>query len=183
MVHVKDRNEVWTSIPADGASFINTVVVYDYLAEGWWYRKGVNICSMGLFQGSLGNIESLGYGGFSGSIHYFGASFFQDNGQGMTASVRFPYNSYDQHSTEHKWRRLWIDLDPALGVTKTLTVNFYKNQGSSIALTRTNEQAIFQNRIDFGIASKDLSVEFIHNEDGPLRLNGYTLAHRFLRDV
>lgn len=182
MIHVKDRNEVWTSIPADGASFINTVVVYDYIAEGWWYRKGVNICSMGVFTGSL-PLESVGFGGFSGSVHYFGSSLFTDNGMGMTLSVRFPFDSYDQHSTEHEWRRLWIDLDPSMGATKTVTVNFYKDQGSSYVLQRTNVQSEFQNRIEFGIPSKDLSVEFIHNEDQAIRLNGYTLAHRYQRDV
>lgn len=182
MIHVKDRNEVWTAIPCNGASFLNCVVHYDYLAKGWWVSEGVNTSAMNVFQGYLEK-RTVGFGDFSGALNYFGASFFNDNGRGMTCSVRFPFSSNQEHSTEHFWRRLWLDLDPTVGVTKTITVNFYTNQGNSAVLTRTIVQSEFQNRIDYGISSKDLSPEFIFAADSPLRLNGYTLAHRFQRDV
>lgn len=183
MIHVKDRNEVWTAIPTDGASFINTIVVYDYLAKGWYIRNGVAPCSLGVFGGGFTR-RAIGFGDFSGTINYFGSSLFSDNGRGITCVVRFPYNSAEQHSTEKVYRRLWLDLDPQLGgVTHTISVNLYANQSDTPSVTTTIVQNSFQNRIDYGVSCKDLAPEFIFSGDGPLRLNGYTLAHRFQRDV
>lgn len=182
MLHVKERNEVWTSIAVEGASFLNCIVVYDYVANAWYTRKGVAPAALGNFTGSVG-VRSVGFGSFSGSLNYFGASFFSDNGQGMTSTVKFPYDPGAAHSNQKVFRRLWLDIDPTLGATHNVLVNLYSNQSATIALSVTFTQTEFQNRIDFGISAKDLSAQFIFSEDSPLRLNGYTFAHRFQRDV
>lgn len=182
MIHVKERNEVWTSIAIDGASYLNCIAVYDYVSNNWYLRKGVNASALGIFTGSVG-VRSVGFGDFSGALNYFGASFFTDNGRGITTSVKFPYDPAAAHSDQKVFRRLWLDLDPNLGVTHSVIVNLFADQSATLALGVTFIQTSFQNRIDFGISAKDLSVQFILNEDSPLRLNGYTFAHRYQRDV
>lgn len=182
MFHVKHRNEVWCNIPTQGASFLNTCVVYDYDIGAWWTIEGVNASAMGIFTDDLGR-PTTGFGDFSGSVSYFGASLMADNARGMTCRVRFPFKSTEESATEHLFRRFWLDLDPVFGGTKPITVNMYKNQGNSAVLSRTIYQTDFQTRTEFGISSKDLSIELIFSENSPLRINGYTLGHRFQRDL
>jgi len=181
MLHVKARNEVWTAIPINGATFNNTIVVYDYVANAWCRFEVLNPSSLANLTGYL-STKTVGFGDFSGAINYLGASFFSDNGRGMTTVVKFPYKNASQNSTEHMWRRLWIDAD-IFGGTQNILVNCYANQSSLPAFSTTLAAAPFQNRIEFGISAKDLSVELVHNQDSPLRINGYTFAQRFQRDV
>lgn len=182
MQHVKERNEVWTAIPTNGATYLNTIVVHDYDVGGWWTIEGVNASALNVFKGAF-NRPTVGFGTYSGTIQYFDNTLYQDNGSGMTLLVQFPYSNAG-HSVEQQWRRLWVDLDPQLGgITKILEVKLYHDQGASAVVHRTLVINDFQDRIDFGVPAKDLSVEFIHNSDSPLRLNGYTLAHRYQRDV
>lgn len=182
MQHVKERNEVWTAIPTNGSTFLNTIVVHDYDVGGWWTIEGVNASALNVFKGQF-NRQTVGFGTYSGTIHYFDSTLYRDGANGMTCVVQFPYKDAG-NSVEQQWRRLWVDLDPQLGgITKILEVKIYPDQGSSAALHRTLVINEFQDRIDFGIPAKDISVEFIYNSDSPLRLNGYTIAHRYQRDV
>lgn len=182
MQHVKERNEVWTAIPTNGATFLNTIVCYDYDVGAWWTIEGVNVSSLNVFKGAFDR-PTVEFGGYSGTVGYFGSSLFQDGPNGMTLLVQFPYSNAG-HSVEQQWRRLWVDVDPQLGgITKILEVKMFSDQGSTAMLHRTLTINEFQDRIDYGIPAKDLSVQFIHNSDSPLRLNGYSLAHRYQRDV
>lgn len=182
MFHVKHRNEVWCNIPTNGASFLNTIVVYDYDVQGWWTVEGIDASAMGIFTNDMGQ-PTTGFGDFSGAVSYFGASLMSDNQRGMTCRVRFPFKAVEESATEHQFRRLWLDTDPQYGGTKVITVNMYKDQGNTPVLSRTIYQSEFQTRTEFGIPAKDLSIELIFSEASPLRINGYTLGHRFQRDV
>lgn len=182
MFHVKHRNEIWCNIPINGASHLNCVVVYDYDVDGWWTIDGIDASAMGIFSDDLGR-PTTGFGDFSGAVSYFDSTAMADNQRGITCKVRFPFKAVEESATEHMFRRLWIDTDPQYGGTKVITVNFYKDQGNTPVLTRTVYQNEFQTRTEFGIPAKDLSIELIFSEASPLRINGYTLGHRFQRDV
>lgn len=181
MLHVKSRNEVWTAIPYQGASVNNLILVYDYASDAWAHFDGLNPSAIALMTGSL-STRSVGFGDFSGAINYMGASLFGDNGRAITALISYPFKNGHENSTEHFWRRLWIDLD-AFGLTQTISVNLYANQSSLAAFTNQLISNGFQNRIEFGVSSKDLAVQLIHSQMSPLRINGYTIAHRFQREV
>lgn len=182
MLHVKQRNEIWCNIPINGASHLNTTVVYDYDVGGWWLIEGVNMSAMGIYSDDVGS-PAVGFGDFSGAVSTFNSTCMSDNQRGMTCRVRFPFKAVEESATEHMFRRLWIDTDPQYGGTKVITVNFYKDQGNVPVLSRTVYQNEFQTRTEFGIPAKDLSIELIFSEASPLRINGYTLGHRFQRDV
>lgn len=186
MLHVKERNEIWTLFPVDGATLCNQLVVFDYYVGSWYERLGLNIKSLALVQ-TTEPYPSPFYGGYTGSVFNFGASLFGDNGMGMTclATTRFHSGGY---TTESQFRRLWLDVTPtpvAIGGTTVVNINFFANMGlSSPVLNRTMYGATWQSRIDFGISAKSLAFEFSHfSNTQPLTINGYGLAQRYQRNV
>jgi hypothetical protein len=182
MVHIKDRNEVWTAIPINGATLNNVIVVYDYVANAWGKFTGFNPSALSVGFGQFPNRTPF-FGTYTGSLNYFGVTnSFADSGHGYTLYVRFPYSSSNEHSTEHFWRRIWFDLDTG-GATQLMTLNLYTNQSSLASFGYTVAQGQFQTRTEFGLSSKDLSVELILSPTSPFRLNGYSVAHRFQREV
>lgn len=184
MLTVKERNEVWCVIPVDGSSVNNYIVIYDYVADAWYYRP-LNYPMTALTRVFGGTNQPIPYlGSQSGLIFNYGISFTTDNGTGFTCVIRSRFNSDLGNSVEKQYRRLFLDADTVSGVTAPITVNFYKDQdGSSAVLSRTMYLNNFQNRIDFGIPAKDLSVELVYSLATPLRINGYTLEYRFQRPV
>lgn len=187
MLHVKERNEVWTLIPVDGATLNNQLVVYDYNSNSWYERRGLNIRSLALVQTDLPYAYPA-YGGYTGSLFKFGPTLRGDNGVGMTCLILTRFHPGEGHSTESLFRRLWLDVDPqpaSVGGTVAVSIKFYANQGlSSSVLTRTIYGATWQTRIDFGVPGRDIAFEFSHmSETQALRINGYTIAHRFQRNV
>lgn len=185
MLHVKERNEVWCAIPIDGATRNNIIIVYDYLADSWMTRSTPQSLSMLNVLTLDGNKQSVYYGTFSGTVGNFGNSFIGDNGAAFTSVIQSRFNGDMGHSVEKMFRRLYMDAVVSDGSTFNVAVNLYTNQGSSAAYqtTMTISANAIQNRIDFGLAAKDLSVEFIYNGDKPLLLNGYTIEYRFQRAV
>lgn len=187
MMHIKQRNEVWTLIPVDGATMNNQLVVYDYNANSWYERRGLNIRTLSLVQTDLPYPYPF-YGGYTGSLFKFGPTFAGDNGSGMTSLVLTRFHPGEGHSTESMFRRLWFDVDPqpaSVGGTVSISIKFYANQGlSAPVLERTIYGATFQTRIDFGVPGRDIAFEFAHfSETQALRINGYTISHRFQRNV
>lgn len=186
MIHVKERNEVWTLFPVDGATMNNQLVVYDYYSDAWYERTGINIQSLALVIDGF-PYPSPFYGGYTGNIFNFSPALRGDNGMGMTCLAFTRFHS-DGHSTEQLWRRLWLDVDPqpaGVGGTVAITVNFFRNQETLAPyLTRTMYGSTWQSRIDFGVSSKSLAFEFSHFSDTQfLRINGYSIAHRYQRNV
>lgn len=187
MLHVKERHEVWTLIPVDGATLNNHMVIYDYVADGWYEREGLDISSLALVRADY-PYPSPFYGGYTGALFKFGASLFGDNGAGITCTVKSRFHSPLGFSTEHLFRQLFLDVDPtpeATGGTVAIQVDFFANSGvTTPVLTREMFGATWQTRIDYGISAKSIAYEFSHaSESQPLRINGYTFAYRFQRNV
>jgi hypothetical protein len=187
MLHVKERNEVWTLIPVDGATLNNQLVVFDYNSNSWYERRGLDIRSLALVRTDLPYAYPF-YGGYTGNLFKFGPTFAGDNGVGMTCLVLTRFHPGFGHSTESMFRRLWLDVDPqppSVGGTVVIGIKFYANQGlSSPVLERTIYGSTWQSRIDFGVPGRDIAFEFSHfSETQALRINGYTIAHRFQRNV
>jgi hypothetical protein len=184
MLYVKARNEVWTAIPVDGATYNNLIVVYDTLTDGWTFYDNLRIKSMGIIKNAE-NQELVAYGDFSGALHYFHDDLYRDSFSAFTTLVTWPFVSgkSGSFSTEKVFRRLWLDIDPTFGATHIFNVKMYADQGSSLALDRTMTISNFQERMEFGISCKSLSLQAICGQDIPNRINGYTFADRFLRDL
>jgi hypothetical protein len=187
MVHVKERNEVWTAIPIDGSSFNNIIIIYDYVAQAWRTRTCPpgNLTEMNVL--SLGSAKPKNYfGTYSGMIGTFGNSFIGDNGAGFTSVIKTGFQSEMGNSVTKMFRRLFVDATVPAGQTQAIQVNFYADHSTTAAYQTTMviSNTPSQQRIDFGIPGKSLSVEFIYNGNGGfLQLNGYTIEFRFQRSV
>lgn len=187
MIHVKPRNEIWTVFPIDGATMNNQMVVYDYYANEWYERVGINVSSINQVTFNEPYPTPF-YGGYTGNIFNFGASLPGDNGMGITLLFRSRWHNGGGDSTEKQFRRLWLDVvpnSPSQGGTTVVNVNFYANHNEiTPALTRQMFGATWQTRIDFGIPAKSLLVEFsFFSTTQQLQINGYALGQRFQRDV
>ncbi len=187
MVHVKERNEVWTMFPVDGSTLMNQMVVHDYLTNGWYERKGLDIRSLALVRARLPYAYPM-YGGYTGALFNFGPTLCGDNGTGMTCLALTRFHPGDGHSTQSVFRRLWVDVDPqpaSVGGTVAISIKFFANQGlSAPVLTREMFGATWQTRLELGVSSRDIAFEFAHtSETQALKINGYTIAHRFQRNV
>ncbi len=178
------RNQVWFGIPIDGSSTNNITVVYDYLVGAWTYFDGFNPSSFALVKGSLGT-PSAWRGDYSGKVHYFGESFYGDNGQGITC-LGVPNWEVDggQQSTS-LWRRFFLDVAPASGATGVINTRIFSNyDASTVQATFAMYQNQFQSRADFGIGAKAVTAEFSHfSASLPLLINGFSWTKRFLRNV
>lgn len=181
MLHVKARNEIWTIFPIDGATFNNHMVVYDYNADAYSEWSGPQVASISLATNPDNNPWPH-FGSYSGAVHYFGPSFFSDNGTGFTCVFGSRFEADLGHSVEKVYRRLFLDVDPTPGVTQPIGINFYRNQGSSVYLARTMYSNQFQSVINFGISAKSLAFDAVYlSATSPLRINGYTLEDRYQR--
>lgn len=182
-IHYRDMNEVWFAIPVEGSTKNNCVVVYDYNANAWTTYRGVDISSLAMMKGAL-SAKSPFFGGYTGSVGFYGASLTADLGQGISCVVDSRYLAQTGQSTQRMYRRFYINIDSVAGVTQPITINFRQDYGSSIVLTRTMYQAPFQSRIDYGISAKSLQAEIGHfSASLPFRLYGFTFESRFLRPV
>lgn len=186
MVHAKQLNQVWCAIPIDGSTSANIIVFFDYLTNAWGTRPISDLTA-------LGSISQIGdqnnptlYGDFSGMIYGFGSSLTTNNGAGFTCLAQSRFITGDGlHSDEKMFRRLYLDATIPSGSTQTFLVNLYKNQGASPALSFTMSVSgnDAQNRYEFGVPGRDLSVELIYSEGQFLKINGFTVEYRFQRAV
>lgn len=182
MIHVKERNEIWTAIPIDGATLNNIIIVYDYLADAWRTRtisQGTALTTL-----TKGIDKPVTYNGnFSGIISAYGSSYFTDNGVAFTSIIKSRFLSDLGHSVEKQFRRLFLDVAVPAGQTYIFPINFYTDQGVSPALQTTMVLSSFQNRLEFGLPAKDMSFEMFYSGGQYLQLNGFTIEYRFQRAV
>lgn len=180
-VHFKYRNQIWWGIPTNGSTLNNTIIVYDYLTDGWTVREGFFPSSVGFIKSTFPR-QTIFYGGYSGTVHYVSASLFADNSQGMTYAMQSKFYNVFGTSNTAQYRKLYIDTDPVVGATIPLTVNFRVNEQDDIVLTRQTYFDQFQTILDFGIPAKSISVEFITSGASyPIRINGFTIEARLQR--
>lgn len=182
-IHNRKANELWFAIPTDGATMNNTIVVYDYVVQAWTTYKGLDVSSLWVAQQTLPD-RSPFYGGYTGSVFNFGASLMGDNGAGITCLVDTKFYAVAGQSKERQYRRFYLDVDPVLGVTSPIGVEFRTNYGTTAMFSATMYQNPFQSRIDFGLSSRSIQAEITHySATLPFKMNGFTFESRFQRNV
>jgi hypothetical protein len=183
MVHWPERNEVWTSIPVNGATLNNCTVVYDYHVGAFTKFEGFSPNAMTLARATF-STNRIFFGDFNGRLHNFDESLLGDNGQGMTCLLKTRSFGEMGFSVEKLWRRLYLDTTVVSASFSPINLEFFVSNGTSLALTRTMGQTVFQSRIDFGLSSKSMLFQLTHNSNfANLRLNGFTIEYRFQRAV
>jgi hypothetical protein len=183
MVHNKSRNEIWTAVPVNGATFNNLMIIYDYLSDAWSLWSGPTPSTLAIMKRGF-NIDTGFFGSYSGVISYFGSSFFGDNGVGITQILTTRFEHPEGQSMEKQFRRAFTNAESLTGASSfNLTAKLFKNYaGASVVETKTITQTKFQNYVNFGVSAKALSLEISHYSasDG-LRIYGYTLEYRYQR--
>lgn len=181
--HFRESNEVWFCIPINGSDHNNCIVVFDYLTKAWTKYLGIDASSLFIAKAGL-NKRVPFYGGYTGTLSYFGSTIMNDGGAGITCVMDPYFLTARGKTTENMYRRYYLDVNPILGFTQSITVNFRTNYGSTVQLTRTMYQSPFQSRIDFGLSSRSIQAEVIHvSASLPLQINGFTFESRLQREV
>lgn len=183
-LYVKEYNQVWFCFPVDNSEVNNMIVMFDIITNEWSKYEGLLPSVLTMAQGTLPKREPF-FGGYTGGIFHFGASFMNDYGaSGMTCLFQTPYYAPTGHTTERQFRRFYLDVDPVTGASTPIQLKFLPNFGETVGHTASIYQAPFQSRIDFGIPAKSLSVQGLHfSATLPLKINGYTFESRFQRSV
>lgn len=183
-VHHLYRNQIWFGIPIDGSTKNNITVVYDYLIGGWTFFDGFNPSSFGLIKGAL-NKPTVWRGSYSGHISYFGESFYSDNGQAISCVALTRFENIGGENQTTLWRRFFLDVGAATGVTGQIRCQFFSNYDTSTVLaTFAMYQDQFQTRAEIGVNGKAAAAQISHSSASlPLLINGYAWATRGLRNV
>ena len=182
-IHVKQFNEVWFSIPANGSTINNMIVVYDYVADSWTHYDGIQ--AQCLFTARAGMpVSRPFYGGYTGGLMYFDPSLNSDNDQGITCSFKSLFLSARGQSIESMYRRFFLNVNPILGFTQPINLTFQTNFGTTAVYTATMYQNPYQSRIDFGLSARTLQIDMYHYSASlPLVINGFTVESRYQRSV
>jgi len=182
-IHNRPSNELWYSFPVDGATMNNMTVVYDYVSQAWSTYEGFNPCALALAQGSL-SMPTPFYGSYTGSIAYFDDDIENDLGAAITCSIKSRYVSLMGQSTEQQFRRLFLNVEPILGITQAIDIHLFRNFSDTASATYTMYQDPFQSRIDFGLPAKTMAVQFTHTSASlSLKVFGWTIESRYQRSV
>lgn len=181
-IHYKQQNEVWFAIPTDGASYNNTIVVFDYLTNVWTVYKGLNPSAMFNADGVLSYHRPF-LTGYTGSLRYMDPALYSDAGAGITCQIETRFLADSGQTTERQYRRFYLNVDPA-GTSQAISVDFRTNFGSSIMLSRTMYQSPFQSRIDFGLSARSIQAIISHySATLPFKVNGFSFESRYQRAV
>jgi len=175
-------NELWFSFPYNGSTLNNIVVVFDTITKAWTKYEGFNISSLAYARGRLSN-QTPFYGGYTGNIFNFDSSLYGDNGSAITCSIKSHFLAARNQTNESQYRRFYLNVDPVVGITQAISVDFIKNYGTSIEVSRTMYQAPFQSRVDFGIPARSLQAAVYHvSASLSIKINGFTFTSRYQRD-
>lgn len=183
-VHFKQFNEVWFSIPINGSTVNNVTVVYDYVARAWTKYDGTNPSVNFLAFGNQPKLTVF-FGGYSGTLSYFGASFLGDSGRAITCMINSAYLAPLGETITKQFRRFYMNLDAINGSSQVIDVEFTTNfDNSTINATGLIFQTPFQTRLDFGIPAKSINFTAHHvSASLPFRLNGFAFEARFQRNT
>lgn len=181
-VHDRLKNQLKFSIPIDGSTANNITLVHDYIANAWTTEKGYTPAVTVMAKREM-SAPTVFFGGYTGTVSLFGASYLSDSGQGITHLIRTRWLADLGNSVEKQFRRLYSDLTP-VGPSSAVSVNLYQDYGASVVINRTIYQNPFQTRIDFGIMAKSMSIEYQHGATlEPFQLNGFAIDYRMQRRV
>lgn len=182
MEHDKLRNQIVISIPINGSTTNNVMVVYDYLVGAWTTYNGPTVSALRAIQGR-NNTKNLFYGSYTGTINWFGTSFLSDNGTGFTTYFKTKFLKPLGDSMQEQYRRLYMNAN-TYGSTLILNINFYADYGASIVLGRTMVITDYQKRIDYGICATSLSFEMANIQTSQVfRMYGFTVESRLQRRI
>jgi hypothetical protein len=183
-VHAHYRNQIWFGIPVDGSTENNLTVVWDYLIDAWTFFDGFNPSAFTTAKSTLSR-PTVWRGNYSGMIYYFGESFLGDNGAGITCLVLSHFDKFQGENSTSVWRRLFLDVSPATGLTGVISGKVFKDYDkTTVRATFTMYQSQFQSRAEMGVVGKAMAFEAAHRSASlPFLLNGYTWGKRYLRDV
>lgn len=183
-VHHLYRNQIWFGIPVDGSTSNNLTVVFDYLLNAWTFFDGFAPASFAYMKSQLDR-PTAWRGDYSGMIHYYGSSFFNDSGVGITCLTRSRFENYGGQNETSCWRRFFLDVAPAIGLTGTINGRVFTDYDqSTVQATFSMYQTAFQSRAEMGPVGKAVSAEISHfSASLPLLINGHAWAKRPLRNV
>lgn len=183
-VHHRYRNQIWWGIPVDGSTVNNLTVVYDYLIGGWTFFDGYNPSSYAWIKGQLTH-PTTWRGDYTGFVHFTGESFFNDSGAGISCVIGTRFEAAGENNT-NIWRRFFADLATnSSGITGVLNGKVYSNYDvQTVQATFAMYQSQFQSRAEMGVVGKAVACELSHYSASlPLLFNGYSWAHRNLRNL
>ena len=181
-VHNRSRNELWYSIPCDGATLNNCTVVFDYVSKAFTKFEGFNASSILVTRATF-STETAFYGSYSGAVVYFGPNLTSDLGLGFTCLAESRFLNDAGNSVTKQWRRFYLDVQ-SQGISSSVKADFRADYGSSIELTRTIGTLNQQTRTDFGIPAKSLQVSLTHiDPSSPLKMFGFSFEYRIQRMV
>lgn len=182
IVHDKQRHQILIAFPTGNSEVNNKVMAYDYVMDAWTKHEGYVPCLSIIATGALTK-PSVFIGSYSGLISNFGESFLSDNGVGYTVFLQTRFMADLGQSSQKMFRRLYLNVDPYTGSTSSFTLSLFQDYGSSIIISRTMYQNPFQSRIDFGVNSRSFGFILTNTSDiDSVKLHGYTIEYRFLRD-
>lgn len=178
------RNQLWFAIPVDNSTTNNITVVYDYLVDGWTFFDGYSPASYAYVKAQL-STPTEWHGSYSGLIHYSGSSFYSDSGRAITAMAFTHFENFGGQNVTSIWRRLFLDVAPAVGLTGRITGQVFSDYNrSTVQATFSVFQSQFQTRAEMGVVGKAVAAQFSHSSASlPLLINGYAWANRPLRNV
>lgn len=183
-IHHHYRNQIWFSIPT-GSSVVNDVtVVWDYLIDAWTFFDGFSPTAFAWAKRQLDK-PTVWFGTTTGFVRYFGESFLSDNGTAFTCLVSSRFEQFQGENSTNVWRRLFLDVAPASGLTGTINGRVFTDYNqTTVRATFAMYQTIFQNKAEMGVVGKAIAFEASHRSASlPFLMNGYTWAKRYLRNV
>jgi hypothetical protein len=182
-IHYKQFNEVWFSIPVDGSTINNLIVVFDYIAQAWTTYEGIAPSVLFLAKQTFTQKQPF-FGGYSGSLSYLSATLPNDNGRAITCRIQTAFDIPRGQTTESLFRRFYMNVSSVLGITAPITINLRTNYGSTIQSTQTMYRSQFQSRVDFGLPGRSIQAEVVYSSASfPLTVFGYGWDSRFQRSV
>lgn len=183
MVHDKPKNQVLIAVPVDGATLPNLTIVYDYYVDAWTTYSGFVPSIFAMIKGRQ-NENTTMFGTYTALIMNFGATMYGDNGVGYTVGFRTRFLGDMGQSVQKMWRRLWLNNDVVTSSTSIFNIHFQQDFGTSFVHNATMFSSAFQSRIDFGVSAKSLAFQFDHfSATQSVKVHGFAIAHRYLRDV
>ncbi len=182
--HYKQTSEVWFAFPFTGSTLAQMILAYDYIVKAWTRYDNIAPTSFFIAQGNQG-LKTLFYGGYTGGLFAMGQSYMSDNGVAFTCSVFTDWLAANGQTSENLYRRLWLDVDPILGVTQTIGVKLYTNYATTtVGYTGVLALTAYQNRLDFGIPARTMAAHVAYSSATlPFKLNAYTFESRYLRST
>lgn len=178
--HVKDKRQVWFCAS-------NTCFVFDYFVEAWTIYDRLPIDSSAgaqvlKFGATRTDVSFWRAGATNFEAVRFNTSLATDLGSGITLIAQTRYHKRLEQTTEELWRQLFINVDVP-SATLAMTLQLIPNYGTSVYATRSVFLNEFQERVQFGVPARSMSVRFILQASEPIKFNGYTIESRFMRKV